>query len=127
MTISIEDNLAILELSAVYNHAIDYGDADAWLNTFSKDAMLTGVGQPYEGINELTAFVEDYFKNSSPMHHWTNNHIIDVAGYTAEHSCYFIILKVGNPAAILATGRYKDKLKKIDGKWKFFRRDAMFD
>ncbi len=127
MTISIEDKLAILELSAVYNHAIDYGDADGWLNTFSQDAVMTGVGEPLEGIKGLTAFVEDYLKNASPMQHWTNNHIIDGDEDTAEHSCYFIIMKLESPAAILATGRYKDKLKKIDGKWKFFRRDAKFD
>ncbi len=127
MTILIEDKLAIMELLAVYNHAIDYGDADAWLNTFTEDGVLEGVGKPIEGIKGLTAFVEDYVQNASPMHHWTNNHIIDIDGDTAEHRSYFIIMKLENPAAILATGRYKDKLKKIDGKWKFSLRDAIFD
>ena len=56
MVISTEDKLAILELSAAYNHAIDYGDADAWINTFSEGAVLSGIDKPYEGKKELTVF-----------------------------------------------------------------------
>ncbi len=127
MTISTDDKFAIHELSAIYNHAIDYGDADAWINTFTEDGVLSGVAHPYEGRKALTAFVKDYLANASPMHHWTNNHIIQGDGDTASHTCYFQVISVQSPVTIMASGRYNDELKKIDGEWKFFRREATFD
>ncbi len=127
MTTTIEDKMAILELSALYNHSLDYGDAEGWLDTFSDEAVLDGMGEPLTGREQLNGFAQDYVNNVKTMRHWTNNHIIEVDGDTASHTSFFFIIGVEGPAEIKVTGRYKDKLKKEGGNWKFTFRDVEFD
>ncbi len=127
MTIAVEDKLAILELSAHYNHTLDYGDADGWLDTFSDDAVLNGMGAPLNGKDQLSEFAQDYVQNVKSMRHWTNNHIIEVDGDTASHTSFFLIIDIDGSTSIKVTGRYKDKLKKEGGEWKFTLREVSFD
>ena len=44
MPLSVEDRLAIQELIARYNHAIDGGDPDGWAATFAPDGTFESRG-----------------------------------------------------------------------------------
>ena len=47
MALDPADTLEILQLAARYNHAIDYGDPEAWAGTFTADGTFnTATGRP---------------------------------------------------------------------------------
>jgi hypothetical protein len=48
-TITAEDRLAIAELLARYNHAIDHFEAEAWAALFTQDGELVANGQVRAG------------------------------------------------------------------------------
>ena len=121
MPLSVEDRLAILELAARYSHAFDYGDVDAWTQTFTEDGVLTDGERSATGREGLRAFAEGSGTGEHPTRHWTNNHVIEGDGDTATHSSYIMVLNKSGPI-IIGVGIYHDKLKKVDGEWKFVRR-----
>ena len=50
MSLSTEDRLAITELVAVYNQAIDAGRGEAWADTFTATGVFEVTGRnPVEG------------------------------------------------------------------------------
>jgi hypothetical protein len=139
MTLSIEDRLAILDLVATYNHALDHGTALEWVSTFVHDGTFssenrssggTEKGWVYEGRDELKELYESVHARlgTKAVRHWNNNHLIEVAGDTASHSCYYmgIVVDGGVPTAH-HTGIYYDQLKKTDDGWKFTHRRIVFD
>ena len=134
-----EDRFAILELVAQYNYAADYGDAETWADAFATDGVFEGERQTADGV-ERTFLVkgrEELKRLYNSLHekwrsiryrHWNNNHIMDSDGQTASHRCYFQFIRLtDNTATISATAVYKDKLRKINGRWKFENRKIIWD
>ena len=56
--------------------------------------------------------------------HWTNNHVIEGDGDRATHSSYIMIVRMKETPIIETTGIYHDSLKKVNGAWKFVRREV---
>ena len=125
MALDAADKLEILELAARYNHAIDFADGEAWAGTFTEDGVFNGGPQPVVGHAALAGFVGGFAQNfGGKGRHWTNNHVIDGDGDTATHTCYLNLLN-GKDSVI--TGRYHDKLQKVDGQWRFTERNVQPD
>lgn len=80
--LTAEDRLEIQELVARYNRAVDGGDADGWVETFTYDGVFQSllVGT-HRGREELRAFAEDFVAGSydawSGGQHWIGSVIID--------------------------------------------------
>lgn len=58
MALDAADTLEILQLAARYNHAIDYGDPEAWAGTFTEDGTFNtaqGVQQGHEALAQFAA------------------------------------------------------------------------
>ncbi len=126
MTLSVEDKMAILELVARYNHAVDYGDSDAYVKTFTPDGIFTMGDWTMRGTEELRAFVEKKAQQGDlNTRHWTSSHVVEGDGDTATHSSYIMIIEMGEIPTISATGIYHDKLKNVNGEWKFSRRQVI--
>ena len=125
MTLAVEDNLAIQQLYARYNHTIDAGDGAGWAACFTPDGVFSSASGTFTGSEALTTF-GDAFAKRIKGRHWTNNLLIDGQGDAATGSCYLMLLRLSPgeqpPAAILSTAIYRDELIRVAGGWRFARR-----
>ena len=131
MPLSAADRIEILDLIARYNHALEIDrDADAWVGTFTEDAVfVTGNGAGGTGTAGLRAFFRG---NKTPeerrlMRHWVNNVVIDGDGDEARATCYLLLLDVSGAPRVEGTGIYKDRLRRVDGAWRFAERQISID
>ena len=122
MALDAADTLEILQLAARYNHAIDFGDPEAWAGTFTADGVFKGGPEPVTGHEALAAFCAGFGQNMAGARHWTNNHVVDGDGDEATHTCYLNLVQSKKGSMSMITGRYHDTLKKVDGQWRFTER-----
>ena len=127
MALSAEDRLDIMQLAARYNQAIDGGDARTWVATFTPDGTFEAGEMKFAGAEELEAFARGFPAQVPNARHGTNNRRIEGDGDEATLSCYLHLMRVGDGAETVLTGRYDDRLHKVDGEWKFTHRRATFD
>lgn len=127
--LSVADRLEILELYSHYCHCIDSGDGTAWAACFTADGYLS---LPYRdqlnrGPEQLRA-VGDAFpaRTDGVGRHVTLN--ISLSGDGDERAtgrAYLMLVHGGwgqAPPTIELTGRYEDRLVKLDGRWLFTSR-----
>ncbi len=127
MAIDAADTLEILQLAARYNHAIDYGDPEAWAGTFAQDGVFNSGPKPVTGHEALAQFAAGFATNMAGARHWTNNHVVDINGDEATHSCYLNLVQTKDGSSSIVSGRYDDTLKKIDDQWRFTTRSVTPD
>jgi ketosteroid isomerase-like protein len=146
---AVEDHIAIEQLLMRYAAALNTRDADAYVATFTPDAVFElrrhmneppFLG-PFKGHDALR---KQWFAEGSspggadgfgPMRHVTTNYEINVTGDTATVRAFFIeVVSNGNnsppgskPPTIHAMGRYEDELVRQDGKWLFSKRIVVTD
>ncbi|MBK6562339.1 nuclear transport factor 2 family protein [Candidatus Amarobacter glycogenicus] len=131
MALSVEDQLAIQQLYAKYNHAIDSGDGVAWAATFTPDATFVSASGTFTGTEALTGFGNSLARRFK-LRHWTNNLVLEGSAGEATGSCYLVLYRLTPgeqpPASILTTAIYKDELARgADGAWLFTKRAAVGD
>ena len=127
MTLPVDDWLALLELAARYNHAIDSGDVDGWLATWTADGLFQPPDGPFEGQEALRRFAVGWVAKMQNTRHWNTNFLIRGDGDAATMSCYLNLFGVKGSAKLLASGRYADTLVKVGGAWKFRSRKVTVD
>jgi uncharacterized protein (TIGR02246 family) len=119
MPLTVEDRLAIFELVARYNQAIDGRDAPAYAATFVPDGVFQIAGQPeIRGREKLARMVERLGPPGTK--HWVNNIVTEGEGDSATMTCYLMVL---SGHRVVTTGFYRNTLQRIDGAWLFVRRD----
>lgn len=125
--------LEISELVARYNHAVDFGDVDAWMECFTHDGSFESGPRPsssVHGTEELRAYAERVAEGAGRMRHWTSNSVIEGDGDEATHRMYLAVLGVartGEAPRLLLTGIYDDQLVRADDVWQFRGRRVTFD
>jgi SnoaL-like domain len=126
----------IRQLLGRYNLAIDLGDAEGWAATFTPDGVFRCTGLPeanplggrYEGTDELIAYATTHFGiYTGRARHWNANLLIDGDGDTATMRCYMLSLTAGAGRLAGTTGIYEDRLRKVDGEWRFIERHIAID
>ena len=127
MPLTADDRVEIQMLGARYNHAIDFHDHEAWADTFVPDGCFISPQGQRDGRDQLIEFSHDSAARPPARRHWTNNWVIDGEGDDATSSCYLNLVDVTNHGAILVTGIYRDRLRKVDGAWKFVERNVSID
>jgi hypothetical protein len=127
--LSAEDQAAIQQLYARYNHAIDSGRAEEWAACFTPTGIFnSSVGGASEGKDALVTFAKGFAAQLPKARHWTNNLVIEGAPGGAKGSCYLMLLNAGTqPASVIATGLYRDELVKTGSGWLFSKRDVRTD
>jgi ketosteroid isomerase-like protein len=119
MALTLEDRLDITELVARYDQAIDGRDAAAYADTFTEDGVFQITGQQeIKGRERLMRMIERLGPPNN--RHWVNNIVIDGEGDNATMTCYLMVLR---DLRITSMGYYVNTLKRLDGNWKFVRRD----
>ena len=131
--LSVEDRLVIQELYARYCWAMDTGDPDALVATYTP----TGVFSP---PTNLVVIGHDALRKwaigraafrlteaTTNGQHWNANLVLEGDGQSARGRCYFMrIMHTREPMSVVfdASGWYEDELRKVDGAWKFQSRNG---
>ena len=122
MPLTAEDRLAIQDLVARYNHAIDGGDPADWAGTFASDGTFESRGEVHAGTDALLAFARGFQERMSGARHWNNNLIIEGDGDDARTSCYLMLWRGGK---VVSEAKYVDTLRRVDGQWRFTSRKVV--
>jgi hypothetical protein len=127
MPLTVEDRFAIHELAARYAHAIDFREPEAWADCFTTDGSFQSTLQHRViGREALMEFCRSTPPEMKPRH-WTNHWIMDGDGESASATCYGMLLDGAANGRTILTFRYRDRLLKVDGSWKFVERFADID
>ena len=120
----IEDRLAIRELFGTYADASWRGDRELWADCFTENGCWTSHLFDCKGRAELLATFEDLWKDWETVGFLSEIGSIEVDGNRAAVRSYareVVLMKSGGIFKLC--GRYEDSLVKLDGEWKFARRD----
>jgi uncharacterized protein (TIGR02246 family) len=124
MPLTTDDRLAIQDLAARYNTAIDSGNGDAWAATFTPDGTFESGGRTHQGTDALAAFAKGFAERMAGTRHWNNNLLIEGDGDQATLGCYLLLMKGGQ---VVTSARYEDTLRRVDGAWRFASRRVVPD
>ncbi len=131
------DRVAIEDMVVEYYAHLGGGDASAFDDYFTEDAVFDVNGNIATGREEIEALYGSIGEDPSsasnqggPFRMLLSNPVIEVDGDSATAS--FIWTGVGNPAidappVLLEQGREFDRLVKVDGEWKFSHRVVIAD
>lgn len=124
MFLTIDDRIAIQELYAEYNFAIDDGRPDDFAACFTADGVLdVGYGDPTRGTEALAAFASATNQMMPGMRHSITNLILRGHDDGATGQAYLSTYRAtAEGHQVILTGRYEDTLRRVDGLWKFASR-----
>jgi hypothetical protein len=136
--LNAQDHEDIRQLLARYNLAIDLGDPQGWAACFEPDGAFECSGLPegsplggrHVGAPALVAYAETHYGlNKGRARHWNWNLLIDGDGDEATMTCYLGAYSSGqgDAARLRATGIYRDRLRRRDGRWLFAERHITVD
>jgi len=121
------DKQQIIELTARYALAMDEHNVDQWLTTWSEDGKWEGALGTYIGKAKLPQLLKDLGERIENRRHVITNHVIDVSDQEATQTCYMQILAYKGGCRIAGMAVYRDRLRKVDGQWRFFHRQMSLD
>ncbi len=130
-----EDRALIEDLQARYMFALDFGDVDRYLATFTPDGVLDigdGEIRGHEAIRKIIGGMPKTkpspdapkLRPASARHNITNI-VIKVEGNKAYGRAYWFHYSNNNPqrtAALDGYGHYEDEMVKVKGQWLFSKR-----
>jgi uncharacterized protein (TIGR02246 family) len=110
-----------------YIHALDRRDWTTYASYYTEDGELSLDGQTAKGRSGIIAFLNMLPGDNRVIHVVTNlSYVIDRD--SAVGGAYWQDIGMGgNTPAVLAAGHYEDTLRKVDGAWKFAKRDIVID
>jgi hypothetical protein len=113
------DREAIRNLLARYCHHVDAAETEEWLGLYTDNPTLDlGMGDgPMTGHDALREMSARRVAGSAL--HLSANAVIDVQGDEADVASYVVVIGNNDDPAIRLGGRYVDKLRRIDGEWRF--------
>jgi uncharacterized protein (TIGR02246 family) len=123
-----DDIVAIQQLLARYNTAADLGDGEGFAATFTEDGVSAAGATVTTGRAALAERGGGVPQRTPGIHHWVNNHVINVDGDDATATVYVMVLVTGaDGPKIVASGRYSDQLRRTADGWRFSRREFVAD
>lgn len=132
--LSVEDQLDIQSLYALYNLASDAADVEGYATCFTVDGEMLSpeVGIDVRGQAALRAHKERDKANRGGRYrrHWNGNlHLKLLDDGSVRGRCYLIAYNgaPGDLPVIADCGVYEDRLVKVSGDWKFARRTLTMD
>jgi hypothetical protein len=125
---TVANRLAIGDLTARYNRALEADDLEAWIGTFVQEGVLHGTGgESFSGHRELARF----FREAPPDRiRVITDAQVDVDGVHARQECRYLTLRPGSDGGgpvVEAVGRYRDVLIYERGRWYFSTREMVAD
>jgi uncharacterized protein (TIGR02246 family) len=117
-----DDIVAIQQLLARLNTAVDSGNGEAYAAAFTEDGEAVNGERTTKGREALAALAATVAANVPGLRHWVNNHAIDVDGDRATATVYVTAMVGGANAKVLTTGRYAEELVRTGDGWRYARR-----
>jgi len=131
-----EDRALIEDLQARYMFALDFGDVDSYLSTFTKDGVLDigdGEIRGHDAIRKIIGGMPGRKQETGEAaklrpatgRHNITNIVIRVEGNKASGRAYWFHYGNDNPkrtATFDGYGHYEDEMVKVKGKWFFSKR-----
>jgi hypothetical protein len=131
-----EDRALIEDLQARYMFALDFGDLDTYVKTFTEDGILDIVGMKWQGREVIKKGLEgmpapegegaaDTGPYPATGRHNITNIVIKVDGNKATGRAYWFHMGNDNPerkATLDSYGYYEDEMVKVNGEWLFSKR-----
>jgi len=133
-----EDRAQIEDLQARYMFALDFGDLDTYVSTFTEDGVLDIIGWQAKGREEIKerlggsrpdAETQQGDADQGPYpatgRHNITNIIVKIDGDQAVGRAYWFHYGNNNPdrkAQLDSYGYYEDEMIKVDGQWLFSKR-----
>ena len=133
-----EERALIEDLQARYMFALDFGDIDTYVATFTEDGVLdigAGEWRGRETIKQCLSAIPQEVESAlspdgSPLRpasgrHNITNIVLKIEGDRAWGRAYWFHLGNRNPersAMLNSYGHYEDELVKVDGEWLFSKR-----
>jgi len=127
----LQDRLDVKELYSRYALTIDDNEADAWVDCFTEDGTFEsgrfGKHTGKDGLKKFTKLYRESLGGAKVMHVITNVHF-KLEGDAGAGTCYLIYYhcKEGKIQQA-AVGRYRDTLRKVNGRWYFASRQVSLD
>ena len=100
---------------------MDAGEAAEWAGLFTEDGVFDMGAGPVVGREALITFAGSI---GGSMHHMVTNDVIDVDGDVASSRVSVLVVAGGQ---LTATGRYRDTLRREDGRWRIAKRTLTLD
>jgi hypothetical protein len=122
MPLDTEAIVAIQQLYAAYCHTLDDGDGDAFSACFTPDGTLGGAGGTIVGAEGLAQFATKLLASGRNLRHVASGIYVVGDGDEAEGRAYLLAYHGGTSTELLASGRYRDRLRRVDGTWRFAER-----
>jgi hypothetical protein len=127
---ALEEEKSIMHTLHRYGYCLDYGLEKEWVDLFTHDAMYTfqradgSPGRSYRGHKELAEFAANHTRAPYKYHkHIVAIPFITINGGEAQVETYFARLDTRESGAYISSfGRYKDRLVKQGGHWRFQER-----
>ncbi len=117
--ISTDDRLAILDLCARYNYAIDTGASEAWADTFTADGVFDGPAGHAEGRDALVAFCDQLAEQFPGAMHFTDNHLFERTADGVRHRCFLSFQVPVEGRTDIWLLAYEDDLVSVGEEWRF--------
>jgi len=111
----------IRDLYAVQSHAIDYGNARKWAETFTLDGVFESYASEVRlrGRKQLEAFAATYQNPEKQFQHWISNSLIEHSANNGLRVASYIALYMTdnllNETRVLRMGRIVDDLVETNG------------
>ena len=123
-----EDRAEIRDLAGRYSHGIDLGDAAAWAEVFTEDGVMEMAAQGYSITgDQLRGLAGNGESRDGGGRHIPTTFVIDGAGDEATMRSYVTVVSTADPARIVFQGRYEDRLRRVDGRWRIAHRKILTD
>ena len=122
------DRVAITDLVARYGHAVNDGDLDAWVATWTPDGHFEGSLGEARGHDDLRAFLARMKASvAGTTRDYTSNTVLDLDGDTATETSYVHTVDTSARAdaatpIVVATAVYHGRLVRTAGGWRFQHR-----
>ena len=133
-----EDRALIEDLQARYMFALDFGDIDKYVATFTEDGVLDigeGEWRSRDTIKKILSSIPQQEEipakdDTSGLYHATGRHcianiVIKIEGDTAYGRAYWFHISNNNPqrsATLDSYGHYEDVMVRVDDGWLFSKR-----
>lgn len=119
-----EDRLAIRELYGTYGDASWRGDREQWISCFTEDGCWTSHLFDATGHEALLLTWDGLWKDWETVAFLGDIGAMEITGDTARVRSYareVVLMKNGSHFKLC--GHYADTLRRVDGEWKFARRE----
>jgi ketosteroid isomerase-like protein len=129
MVLTAADRAEIRDLAGRYSQALDLGDVSAWSEVFTVDGVMEMDAQGYDITGDaLWSLPSGNVDRSGPQsRHIPTTFIIEGAGDDATMRSYVTVVGTGEGANIVFQGRYEDRLRRVDGRWRIAHRKIITD